>query len=1332
MDNCFCENLSSKQVISDDFFAERFCMKNGKIELERRKEMSKFSVKKPYTVFVAVVICLILGVVSFTRMSTDLLPEFSLPYVVVVTTYPGASPDKVESTVTEPLESGLGTVNGVENVTSTSNENYCTVMLEFAEETNMDSAMVKLSNALDLITLPDGAGKPMIMEVSMDMMPVIYASVDYEGKDIYELSDFVENTVVPTMERQNGVASVNTTGAIEKTVEIRLNQEKIDAVNDRLAGYVDEQLADAKAQIDDAKSQLNSAKSQLESSQKALQDQQSSTASELAQTSKAVDAAVATQSAYNAQLAGLQASKLALETEKKAYTDAGIEAQYEQINESFASVRNMASGYGMDASAYPADISDALKSPKKLEALTAFMKQIGQSDAASLTTDNLKQLDQIVNTRLPQIDTELANLAVEIQAAQAIADQVNEQVKAATDNYEALESGKISAAVGFSTGAAQIADGQAALSNSEEQLADAQSSYEQGRDTALKNANLDTLLSLDTLSQLLAAQNFAMPAGYIYQGEDQYLLKVGDEYASDGELESSVLCNIDGIGDVRVSDVADVTWIDNSGDAYAKVNGRDGIVLSISKSSTAGTADVSDTCGAAIRQLEQDHDGLHITSLMDQGDYIDLIVNNVLSNLIMGAVLAIIVLAIFLRSVKPTIVVAFSIPLSVLVAIVLMYFSGVTLNLISLSGLALGIGMLVDNSIVVIENIYRLRGLGVPSARAAVMGAKQVAGAIASSTLTTICVFLPIIFVNGMVRELFVDLALTIAYSLVASLLIALTVVPAMSSTMLRNTEPKPQKLLDKVLKVYETALRFCLRKKFVPLLIAVGLLAGCAYKAVNTGMILFPTMGGDQMSVTLEADETLTDEETFALADQAMEKMTSIDGVTYVGMISGSSSASGSASSMMMSSGGTHNLNVFVLLDEDTARDNGPVAKQLEKICKELKFKDYSVSTSNMDLSSYMASGLTVNIYGSDTDKLLEISNDVMDMVSDVKGFTKVSNGQESGDKTIQLTIDKKKAMEQGLTVAQIYQELAGSLTTEKTATTLTMDGKQYDVKIVNENDTVDVDALMDYEFSVDKQKADGTTETEIHKLSEFATMQEGVGLASIKRENQKTYISVTAETEDGYNTTLLSRTLQDKLDGYELPDGYTLEIAGESTEVMNAMSDIFLMIGLAIAFIYLIMVAQFQSLLSPFIVIFTIPLAFTGGLLGLFIGRQEISLTAMMGFLMLAGVVVNNGIVFVDYANQLRLAGMEKQEALVETGRTRMRPILMTMLTTVLAMCTMVFSTDAAAEMSRGMAIVVIGGLLYATLMTLFVVPVLYDILFRREVKTVEIGDEELLDEK
>lgn len=1294
--------------------------------------MSKFSVKKPFTVFVAVVICLILGGVSFTRMTTDLLPEFSLPYVVVVTTYPGASPDKVESSVTEPLESGLGTVNGVVNVTSTSNENYSMVMLEFEEDTNMDSAMVKLSNALDLISLPDETGKPMIMEMSMDMLPVVYASVDYEGMDIYELTDFVDETVIPYMERQDGVASVDTTGMVEKTVEIRLNQEKIDTLNDELASYVDGELEDAKAEIDSARSELSSAKSQLEASEKALASQQESTANELASASKAVDQAVATQAAYNAQLASLQASKSALEMEKKAYEDAGVGGENDQV---LAYIQQMAEEHKLDASLYPSNLKDALKHPEKVEALAALLKQIKEGVASFTVTDEMmEQLEMLVDayTRLGQIDTELANLNTEIMAAQAVVDEVNKQVQQATDNYEALEAGKINAAVGFSSGAAQIADGKAAITSGEEQLEEALKSYESGRDTALKNANLDQLLSLDTLSGLIYAQNFAMPAGYIYEGEDQYLLKVGDEFADDEELTNALLCNIDGLGDVRLSDVADVTWIDNAGDAYAKVNGREGIVLSISKASTAGTADVSDTCGEAIQELETEYEGLHITSLMDQGEYIDLIVKSVLQNLLMGAILAIIVLAVFLRSVKPTIVVAFSIPLSVLVAIVLMYFSGVTLNLISLSGLALGIGMLVDNSIVVIENIYRLRGLGVPSAKAAVMGAKQVAGAIASSTLTTICVFLPIIFVSGLVKELFVDLALTVAYSLVASLLIALTVVPAMSSTLLRKTEPKPQKMMNRVLGIYEKVLRFCLRRKVVPMVIAVGLLAGCAYKAVNTGLILFPSMGGDQMSVSMSVNKELSDKEAFSEADKAMEQMQEISGVEYVGMISGSASGGGSASSMMSGSGGTHNLNVFILLDEETAKDNSVVADELEKICEGLDLEDYSVAESNMDLSSYMASGLEIDIYGEDSDEILAVSEDVMDIVSEVEGFEKVTNGQEDGDTTVELTIDKDKAMAQGLTVAQIFQELSANLTTETTATSLTMDGKQYDVTIVNENDAVDVSNLMDYEFEIEKNNQDGTTETEIHKLSEFATMSEGKSFASIRRENQRTYITVTAETGEGYNTTLLSRTLQEKLDEYDAPEGCTIEIAGESTEIMEAMEDVLLMIVLAIAFIYLIMVAQFQSLLSPFIVIFTIPLAFTGGLLGLFIGRQEISLVAMMGFLMLAGVIVNNGIVFVDYANQLRLSGMEKREALVETGRTRMRPILMTTLTTVLAMCTMIFSTDAAAEMTRGMAIVEIGGLLYGTLMTLFIIPVLYDLLFRRELKKVDVGtDEELLED-
>ena len=317
---------------------------------------------------------------------------------------------------------------------------------------------------------------------------------------------------------------------------------------------------------------------------------------------------------------------------------------------------------------------------------------------------------------------------------------------------------------------------------------------------------------------------------------------------------------------------------------------------------------------------------------------------------------------------------------------------------------------------------------------------------------------------------------------------------------------------------------------------------------------------------------------------------------------------------------------------------------------------------------------------------------------------------------------------MREGLTVAQIYADIAGSLTTEKAATTLTVDGLQYDVTIVDETDPVTRENLMDYEFETTSMDDEGKQVTEIHKLSEFATLSEGTALVSINSENQRTYLTVSAETKDGYNTTLLSREFAELFETYQVPEGYEIEIAGETSSIADAMQDLLLMIALAIVLIYLIMVAQFQSLLSPFIVIFTIPLAFTGGLLATYITRQDISLVSMMGFLMLAGVIVNNGIVFVDYVNKLRLAGVDKIEALVRTGKSRMRPILMTTLTTVFAMLVMACSQDAAAAMSRGMAIVVIGGLLYATLMTLFIVPVLYDLLFRRELRNIELHDKEL----
>ena len=281
-----------------------------------------------------------------------------------------------------------------------------------------------------------------------------------------------------------------------------------------------------------------------------------------------------------------------------------------------------------------------------------------------------------------------------------------------------------------------------------------------------------------------------------------------------------------------------------------------------------------------------------------------------------------------------------------------------------------------------------------------------------------------------------------------------------------------------------------------------------------------------------------------------------------------------------------------------------------------------------------------------------------------------------------------------------------------------------------MDETHTVDRDNLMDYEFEVTVTNDDGEQETEIHTLDEFADIEEGKSVASIGCENQTRYLTVSATTMEGYNTTLLARDVQDKLDQYQAPDGITIEIGGESEQVMEAVKDMLLMILLAIILIYLVMVAQFQNLVSPFIVLLTIPLAFTGGFIALFITGSEISIICLMGFLVLAGVIVNNGIVFVDYVNQLRIGGMDKKEALVETGKTRMRPILMTAMTTILAMSTMAFSNDMGSEMGKGMAVVVIGGLIYGTFMTLFIVPVLYDIIYRKkDMRKVDIGDEESL---
>ena len=1378
-----------------------------------RKYMEKFSVKKPFTILVMVVAIIILGFVSLSGMTTDLLPKMSLPYLLVITTYPGASPEKVESSVSEPVESALGSISGVKNVYSMSYENYGIVELEFADGTDMDSAMVKVSSALDSVksALPEECGSPNIMEISMDMMASVYLAASYEGKDIQETSRFVEDTLIPYLERQEGVTSISDIGIVENSISVDLNQDKIDVLNEKILAKTNDAFADAVDQLNDAKKQLleseqkladstqelvdgqkdiddgrtklddaqkelDEQKEKLEDAKDSLEDQKKDTENKLATASQALDQLNALQTdllTLQAQEASLKATitqiEKSLEEQSKTTNDipnvvAGLDQMSTVLTSSLMNLTDQNSTYVNSALA-AANPAMSLHSLGIDEATWDTLTPEGRKELLQKTAAGYQTQKALLSGYKDYVSS-LNSLQVEKAGVQAAVSAAEAELKKSGVSYTDIEKAKIEAAAGFGAASAQISSGQSALNSAQttldsnkESLDSAQDQITEGWDSiadakkqladgwdqyntslenfeaqkaeALRNANADQLVNMQTLSQLIYAQNFAMPAGYLDDAEDNsWLLKVGSNYESVDELSNIVLTNIEDIGDVRLCDVADITVIDNADDSYARLNGQSAVVLSVFKSSTAGTNEVSKNIAAAISELEEQYPGLSVLTLMDQGDYITMIINGVLQSMIVGAALAILILALFLKDVKPTIVVAVSIPLSVLTALILMYFTGISLNMMSLSGLALGIGMLVDNSIVVIENIYRLRSKGVGAARAAVQGTKQVAGAIIASTLTTVCVFLPMVFTAGTVRELMMPISLTIIFTLAASLLIAMTVVPAAGSTLLRNSKEKKHPFFDKVQDIYGKMLAFCLKVKVVPLAIAIGLLVYSIWAVMRMGIVMIPDMTSNQIEISVQMPEDTDKEECYKRADQVLDAMTTIDGIGDVGAMAGGDTTLVASSSGMSDS--TYDQFTFLVLTENENAGK----EEVNRICREIEERtadidcELTISTGMSEMSMMMGSGLSVKVYGDDLDTLTKITQDICDLAATIPGYENISNGQEEPDQVIRLVLDKDAAMRKGLTVAQIFSELNGKLTESTDAATVTIDGEDMKIVVKDGREPLTRENLLDYNFEIQTTDDNGNTVTEDHPLSEFATLKLEEGVQSINRENQSRYMTVTATVAEGSNATLLSRELQPLIDAYELPDGYTIDTAGESDMVNQMVIQMSKVLLLGLALIYLVMVAQFQSLLSPFIVLFTVPLAFTGGLIGLLLMNEPLSVMGMMGFVVLLGTVVNNGIVFVDYANQLRVGGLERREALIATGKTRMRPILMTALTTILAMASLLFGDDLSSQMSKGMAIVVAGGLAYATLMTLFIIPVMYDILFKRKPLQVDIGSENLDD--
>ena len=1301
--------------------------------------MTKFSAKKPITVFVCVLVAILLGTVSFTHMTPDLLPNMDFPYVVVITADPGATPEEVEDEISRPLEKTLSTLENLKSIQSTSAGNASTVMLEFENGVNMDGTMVDILSKISAVE----NGTPYILRINPSMIPVMVAAVNCEGMSADALSQLMTDTLENQLEGINGVASVDAAGVIKNSVEIHISEEKIARMNQLLAEAVNRNLAEAGEGLTQAQAGIDSGKTALDASKKALEQQQAETLGQLSETSMTLNQVVAMQTAYEAQLSGLQASAAALGAERAACLDgkqklvqgvAELNTALNQVGGTRTMLAPLKGSALPDSTALTAILSD----PAMLAALQAQgCHTLGEAKALDTKLASqevqLEAQKQTLEGQLPalearvtEIDAALNNLRTETAAARAICDQLKAAAEQAKTGSAQVDVGKLQAAAGFGSAAAGMEAAAGKLQSAQEDLDAARTTYEEQCQAALKQANLTDAVTMKSISGVLTAQNFDMPAGYVYRDGQSYIVSVGDGVASLEELRDLVLFDlgIDGVEPITLSQVAQVETTDNSDSVYASLNGSPAVLMTFMKQSSYATATVSDEIHKEFEALSQQYPGMTFTPLMDQGDYIHTLTGSIIQSLLLGALFAVVVLFLFLRDIRPTFITLLSIPISLMVAITLMYFTGVSINIMSLAGLAIAVGMLVDNSVVVIENTYRLRALGVSAVKAAVSGAAQVAGAITASTLTTICVFLPILFISGVTKQLFTDLALTLTFSLVASLIVALTLVPAASSVMLNRIRPPKSGLMDRLKLRYRKALLWSVGHKAAVLLAALALLAGSAGVVLSRGFTFLTGTESPQLSVSITMPEGADFAATAADADAVLQRILAQEGVETAGALIEEGQSSG-----MLLGGGNGDVSLYVKLKSAYLSQVTEISQAIQEDCADL---DCTVEVSNASMmnnySQVLAgSGISVYLYGQDLKDLQTAAEQMAGALADVPGVQEADSGLGETAAELHFTVDKDAAAKEGLTVAQVYQQVAEALTLESGAFTLNQDGVSYDVKVSNRKDTL----TQSFVEALTLKVTDRSGKTHTVPLSQVAQVEETRTLAAIQRTGQRRYVNVTASVETGNNVTHVTEAAKKAVSALQLPQGVTYTFKGENETILQTMQDLLTMLLLGVLLVYLVMVAQFQSLKSPFIVMFTIPLAFTGGFLALLVCGMELGLMSMLGMVTLTGIIVNNGIVLVDCINGLRQAGKARVDAIAEACSMRLRPILMTSITTILGLSVIALGLDESSAMMQPLAVTCIGGLTYATLMTLFVVPVIYDAMSKKELRTVSEADLEISDQ-
>ncbi len=820
-------------------------------------------------------------------------------------------------------------------------------------------------------------------------------------------------------------------------------------------------------------------------------------------------------------------------------------------------------------------------------------------------------------------------------------------------------------------------------------------------------------LSLSQVTNMLMAENFNASGGKVEQGGREYFVRNLQQFESVEDIENVAI--ITPAGDtLYVKDIAEVTDGSKEIDQLTRVNSSEAVGIHIMKQSDANTVK---TCDAVIKEMQKIQEELasdiEYQVVMNQAEYINFSLDNTKKMIFQGAILAVLILFFFLRNVRSTMIIFTAIPLSIIATFTLMYFSKNTVNLLTMGGLALGIGRIVDDSIVVFENIYRHRTEGLPMMEAAIKGTTEVGGAVIASTTTIIAVFLPIVFVEGLASVIFKPLALTVSMAIFCSLLVALTIVPLMASRMLtdKSMEQKDNFVanatrrfgtwLDNLGEYYKIFLSKVLKRRRRVVIIVTILMIGSLAAIPLIGAEFLPDMDSGEIAITVEIDKGSKLEDADILTSEVEETLRGIDEVDLI------FSSVGSGANMMMDSGGSSDSSTLYIRLTPLKERSRSVSDVGEEIREKLTgLVGAKVSVSTMDAAAMMAGSggaINVQIRGDDLNILRELSDEVAEAVRATPGTREIEASLTDGQPELQVKVDRQRAAAYGLTPMQVSNEIRGAM--EGTvATRYKVEGDEIDVRV---KPLSSQDKNLDYLSNLSIQTPTGF----FIKLSQVATFEVAQGPVSIERIDQVRVANV--------NAALLNRDLSSviddiraKTDEIALPAGYTIDFGGDSQEMMESFSSLAVALLLALILVYAVMAIQYESFFNPFVIMFSVPTAIIGVILGLLITGRSFCVTAFIGLIMLVGVVVSNAIIFVDYLKQLRERGMERDEAIIETGRVRLRPILMTAFTTILAMFPLALGIGEGAEVQAPLATVVIGGLLVSTLVTLVLVPVVYSI--------------------